>query len=145
MNDKQTYTREVAQEIFITMPFLMKVISAELRQANSSLGITHLAVLNILMEKPCNLSELAEFNAVSLPTMSGTVSKLVRDGFVHRTRSKTDRRMIVVEITVDGQKLIEKLGEQLISRVADLLSGNSNSELGEIKSGLGHLQHAFSK
>jgi DNA-binding MarR family transcriptional regulator len=143
MNDKQKHALAIAEEIFLTMPFLMKVVSAELRREKSPFSVAQLAALNVLTEKPCNLSELAEFTAVSLPSMSGTVSKLVKHGFVERTRSNSDRRMIVLEITPQGQRLITELGEQLVNRVADLLLTFSESELTEIRAAFAHLQRAF--
>ncbi|MEZ4641301.1 MAG: MarR family transcriptional regulator [Chloroflexota bacterium] len=71
-----------AQQILLILPMLMRIMAAEFRQMQRALLPAHLSVMFILSQGSCNLSELAEQLAVSPPTMSNTVSKLVADGLV---------------------------------------------------------------
>ncbi len=140
MNDSYT---NAAQQIFNTIPLVMRIVNAELRQANSPLVPAQLAALDVLCRQSCNVSELAELNAVSLPTMSGTMSKMVQHGYVQRTRSQQDRRQVILEITPEGQALLDQLGVGLIAKVSELLSHVSESELGVLMAGLDVLHGAF--
>jgi MarR family transcriptional regulator, organic hydroperoxide resistance regulator len=136
-------TNLVATEIIRTIPSVMRLVAAELRKQHSQLVPAQLGVLGALAEHSYNLSELAELSGVSLPTMSGTVSHLVAQGWVQRTRSPNDRRMIMVELTPDGRALLEQLVHHIVMHLSILLSPLSAAELGAIESGLVTLQKVF--
>ena len=70
-----------ALHVLEIMPLMMQIITTELRQAEYNLVPTHLGVLSVLAQKPHNLSELAEHHAVSLPTMSGIISRMTKAGW----------------------------------------------------------------
>ncbi|MCL4264446.1 MAG: MarR family transcriptional regulator [Anaerolineae bacterium] len=136
-------TNLVATEIIRTIPSIMRLLAMELRKQHSPLVPAQLGVLGALAEHSHNLSELAELSGVSLPTMSGTVSHLVAQGWVKRTRAPHDRRMIMLELTPDGRALLDHLVHHIVSYMALLLSPLSNTELSTIHSGLVTLQKVF--
>jgi len=133
----------VATEIIRTIPSIMRMLAAELRKQQHQLVPTQLGVLGVLAERSCNLSELAEHGGVSLPTMSGTVSHLVGQGWVQRTRSPHDRRMIMLELTPDGRAMLNQLVHHIVTHMAALLAPLSNTELAAIENGLVTLQSVF--
>jgi len=133
----------VAQEIVRTIPTIMRTVTAELRQKENNLVLAQLVVLSILAERSCNLSELAEVNGVSLPTMSGSVSKLVAQGWVHRRRSQEDRRMILLELTEEGRAFLERMGSYVVAQLAGLLAPLTLDELTAVAEGLSILQKIF--
>ena len=135
---------ETAEQVIDTIPLVMRIVTAEIWRANSPLVPAQLAALDVLSHQSCNLSELAELNAVSLPTMSGTISKMVQHGYVQRTRSQRDRRQIILEITIKGQALLDQLKERLIAKVSELLSHTSDSDLGDLAAGMDILNQIFS-
>jgi DNA-binding MarR family transcriptional regulator len=139
-SNKQT---AAAQLIMRTAPLIMRMVTSELRHKEYKLVPAQLGVLAILSEQSCNLSELAEVNGVSLPTMSGTISKLVAQGWVQRTRSEEDRRMILLELTGEGRSLLEEMGNHIISQLAKLLNPLSGEELTAVNAGLTILQKIF--
>lgn len=122
---------------------MMRLLAAELRKQHSQLVPAQLGALGALAEHSCNLSELAELNGVSLPTMSGTVSHLVAQGWVQRTRSPHDRRMILLELTPDGRTLLEQLVQHIVAHIAGLLTPLSSEELTAVAYGLVTLQKVF--
>jgi DNA-binding MarR family transcriptional regulator len=65
----------------------------------------------ILGEGPHCLSELAEKQAVSLPTTSHSIGKLVERGWVTRSRAHRDWRIVEVELTPAGRAA---LGTELV-------------------------------
>lgn len=137
------HTETTARQVLRILPMTMRLMAAEFRRMQRVLVPAHLSVLFTLSQGACNLSELAEQLAVSLPTMSNTVSKLVAEGLVARTRSEQDRRMIEIEITAMGRDLLQEITSQMIVRVADMLASLSAAELQTVDQGLAALLQAF--
>lgn len=133
----------VATEIIRTIPTIMRVMAAELRKQHIQLVPAQLGVLGALSIHSCNLSELAELSGVSLPTMSGTVSHMVGQGWIQRTRSPHDRRMILLELTADGRALFEQLVQHIVAHLGTLLAPLSTEELTAVAHGLVTLQKVF--
>ncbi len=136
-------TNLVAEDVIRTIPAVMRVVTTELRQQDTQLVPAQLAVLAALSQQSCNLSELAELSGVSLPTMSGTVSRLVAQGWVQRTRASHDRRMVMLELTADGRTQLTQLVQHIVAHISDLLSPLSPVELAAIQKGLVTLQKVF--
>ena len=133
----------IALSILQIIPSIMRLLAAELRQANTPLLPPQLGALTLLAEKSYNLSELAELHGVSLPTMSNTISKLVEAGWVARQRSETDRRVVMLTLTPTGQQLVENIGQHLVNNVAEQLSDIPSSDLETLREGLAILQTVF--
>jgi DNA-binding MarR family transcriptional regulator len=125
------------------VPLIMRVVSAELRRTGHGLVPAHLGVLFLLSQSSCNLSELAEHQAVSLPTMSNTVSTMVQEGWIKRTRAAHDRRMLLIEITPAGQTVLADISAQVIDHIAKILAPLATKELATLQSGLAILQRSF--
>jgi MarR family transcriptional regulator, 2-MHQ and catechol-resistance regulon repressor len=56
---------------------------------------------------PIETREIARSQAVTKATVTSTVSKLESQGFVKRRNGKADRRLVTVELTGKGKRLIE--------------------------------------
>lgn len=79
-------------------------------EALERLGLTHagLIVLHLLGAGPLSQTELARYARVETQTMSRTLERLERDGYVTRTRSAEDGRRHVVRRTESGSELWKK-------------------------------------
>ncbi len=140
---KEQELQIVAQSVVRTIPSIMRMIATELRQHDHLLVPAQLGTLSMLAHRSCNLSKLAEQNGVSLPTMSGTISKMVAQGWVQRTRSEQDRRMVVIELTPEGLVLLESMAQHITAKITELLSPLPDEELSTLESGLSVLQKIF--
>jgi DNA-binding MarR family transcriptional regulator len=98
--------RKIAIQICDLMPLIERAVSSELRHSRQYVTPSHLVILAALAQKPFTLSGLSEISAVSLPTMSNSVTTLVRRGWVKRKQSSGDRRFIEVELTSKGMKAL---------------------------------------
>src|SRR5437899_2413529 len=58
--------------------------------------------------RPTTLSKLAEHMGVSRSTMSITVERLVRGGYIHRRRDKRDARCVSLTLTRNGARVKEQ-------------------------------------
>jgi DNA-binding MarR family transcriptional regulator len=125
------------------VPLIMRVVAAELRRTGQGLVPAHLGVLLLLSQEPRNLSELAEHQAVSLPTMSATVSKMAQAGWLKRTRAVHDRRMLLIEITPSGESALAQISAHIIENVATILAPLSTEDLAALRTGLAILRRSF--
>jgi DNA-binding MarR family transcriptional regulator len=68
------------------------------------LGLTHagLVVLHLLQEKPRSQTDLARLARVENQTISRTLERLQREGFVERKADPSDRRRHIVTVTTAG-------------------------------------------
>ena len=133
----------IAQQLLSIIMPLTRSVAAELRKGEKSLNSAHIGALAMLSERPCNLSELAEYQGVSLPTMSGSISRLEKRGWVQRVRSTADRRVVMVELTPKGYQRLGEMVQQAESYLIRLLGNLSTAEQEKLTDGLTVLQKLF--
>ena len=117
MNDD---ARVLAREILEIVPLVMRTVSAEMRHTKHQTIAAHFRLLWILEHHPRSLSELAETQSVSLPTMSNSVSRLEERGWVERKRSDDDRRKVMIHLTPAGREVLAQAREQMETRVENV-------------------------
>ena len=133
----------VAREIVEIIPLLMRNVAADLRCEGVSMAPAHFRLLGMLAHHPCNLSELAEKQEVTMATMSNSVNTLVERGWVQRIAVPHDRRMIMLELTPAGWEMLAKSLQHLVQRVDQLISQLTEDELEQIQDGMVILQRVF--
>ncbi|MBF0384455.1 MAG: MarR family transcriptional regulator [Candidatus Omnitrophica bacterium] len=106
---------EFADRINEILPVLFREFSK--RQANEffkgKITMPQFLVLGFLYkQKEAKMSDLAMFMKVSTPAMTGTVDRMVRDGYVSRLYEANDRRIINIGLTAKGIALVKKIYEQ---------------------------------
>ncbi|HMB94875.1 MAG TPA: MarR family transcriptional regulator [Tepidisphaeraceae bacterium] len=80
-----------------------------MRSHRGGLSVPQFRTLVLLESSPTkNLSAVAEFLGVSLPTASRMVTCMVRKGFVHRRECPNDRRQVELVLTSRGAAIMEK-------------------------------------
>ena len=73
-----------------------------------NLTMAQLHVLHYLYEKEKGtMGELSAYAKVKMPTMTDTVNRLVKLGYVKRSHSESDRRNVVIATTSKGREVIE--------------------------------------
>lgn len=140
MTEKMDLT---ARRIMEVVPLVMRTLALEMRCAGRLAVPAHGGLLVILAEGPHNLSELAEKHAVSLPTMSSSISTLVERGWVTRSRAPHDRRVVQVELTSAGRTALEAMSKAVEERLARKLSCLSPAECERVLAGLELLHRCF--
>jgi DNA-binding MarR family transcriptional regulator len=140
---KSTEVQAVAREIVKVIPQVMRTIGAERNFSGHTMSPAHLRLLTILASHPCNLSELAVRQVVSLPTMSNSISVLVERGWVNRVPSPDDRRQVLLELTPDGRVVLTEIKSRAEARVAEALGKLASNDLASLSAGLAVLEQAF--
>ncbi|WP_223669219.1 MarR family winged helix-turn-helix transcriptional regulator [Kangiella shandongensis] len=134
----KTYQQNTEQQLFqILNSYHMK--SKELEK---SAGLTQerLQILMLLViQGPKTINQLAEGEKVSAPAITRTVKALEKQGYVIKSRSKTDQRVVYVAPTRKSQQIIESIRSKQKKLIAELVKGHSDEELRAIGLGAGLL------
>lgn len=89
-------------------------------KALAPLGLTSrqgVVLMNCARHEANTPAELAVFNGLDISSMSRMLDRLEKKGLLTRSRSKTDRRKVFVELTPKGQAFLRK-GIPVAARVA---------------------------
>ena len=117
---------------------------ARVADAESGLTPERLSLLSVLVfAGPMPMSRLAAVEGVSAPAITRIVTALEADGLVTRHSVSEDRRRVEVRATVKGRRVMDEGRRRRIEVLADLLSGASAGELGEISRGLAIVRSAL--
>jgi DNA-binding MarR family transcriptional regulator len=63
-------------------------------------------------QRECSMRELADFMKMGLSSVTGMVDRLVKQGLANRRRTEKDRRLVYVDITAKGRKILREILEQ---------------------------------
>jgi DNA-binding MarR family transcriptional regulator len=101
--------------------------------------LTHL----VITEKDCTMRELTEVSFQDAPTMTGIVDRLVKMDLVERTRSDTDRRVVLVQVTPAGTELVKRVKKKIMQESADLFTALTDDDLISFEYLLKHLLRVY--
>lgn len=97
-------------------------VMAPIRDMLSETGITEQQwrVLRVLSEYgPLDATTLADRASLLFPSLTRIATKMREKGLITQTRDEVDRRRHFIEITAEGQKIIDERAEQSAQIVAD--------------------------
>ncbi len=134
--------QDAAIHILRVVPALMRIIAAEIRR-EEDIAPAQFGLLTMLNRRSRSLGELAEKQGVSLPTMSNSVSVLAERGWVTRLPSKSDRRVMIVELTTLGEQVMVEVRERTETFITELLSGLSQNQLDRLIGGVEIIESVF--
>jgi DNA-binding MarR family transcriptional regulator len=141
MNDD----RSLAQKLLGVLHRVRRRIDADLRHLDKKRVVdpAHFPVLISLKRRAYNVSELAERLEVSLPSMSKTVTALVKRGWVQRVRLQEDRRVVQLHLTDEGKAVLSEMREQAENAIADVLAPLTDEQRQRLLDGLDALYAAL--
>ena len=105
---------EFADRVSEMMPAIMKEFLKSQTNNFHKVKITlpQMAIMGMLERvKDANMTDLAKAMGVTTSAMTGVVDRLVRDGYVARTRDSEDRRIVHIKLTAKGLKTIRAESE----------------------------------
>ncbi|HTQ02591.1 MAG TPA: MarR family winged helix-turn-helix transcriptional regulator [Polyangiaceae bacterium] len=115
-----------------SLRLIVRTLRVSSRNAELEVGLSgaQLFVLQgLLRQGPCSVGELAAYTATDQSSVSVVVSRLVARGHVKRTRSKVDRRSVVLALTPSGRALLARAPEAAQERLLGALAQLERSEL----------------
>jgi len=111
------------------------------RLRSQSISVSRWRVLSILRAKgTLTINQIADGSAMEQPTVSRTVTRLVRDKLVSRRPSKNDSRYMDVSLTVAGERAFETIYPIAEQHQTDALRGFSQTEIDTLQSYLQRIQ-----
>lgn len=93
------------------------------------LNRTDLRCVDLLLDRPLSLTELAERAGLSQSAMTTALDRLERAGYARRTRDENDRRRFLVQVTPTALTLIAEIFEPFAAEATAELDHYSVSEL----------------
>lgn len=132
MDNFQQDTAQKLYQLLVEFHQKSKVI-----EKSSGLTQERLDILTQLVSTgPKTINQLAEIEAVSAPAITRTIKALEKLGYVIKSRSKTDQRVVYVAPTRKSQQTIEAVWSKQQKLVSDELAGYSEAELEQISAGV---------
>ncbi len=105
----ETKLEELNTLLVDTFDAIMRVEEKNLKHVgNGKLSIAEFHTLECIGqgEECCRaVGEIAEALGVTVPTVTVCVNKLVKKGYVTKTRSEKDARIAIIELTPEGRKM----------------------------------------
>jgi DNA-binding MarR family transcriptional regulator len=99
---------EIAENLRRVISRLLKILKNQTKN-DELLSLTERTTLvSIYQYSEILPSELAVMEKVTAQSMSQIINKLLEHGFIKKTPSKTDKRKVIITITVTGKKIVEK-------------------------------------
>ncbi|WP_257455967.1 MarR family winged helix-turn-helix transcriptional regulator [Archangium lipolyticum] len=132
-----------ALDTFIKLIRAVETLGGELHRHLASHEITtpQFAVLETLLHLgPMSQGELGRKLLRSNPNMTALLDNLERNGWIQRARSPEDRRVMVVSLSPEGRRVIEKVFPVHAAHVAALLgvlTAEEQEQLGALCKKLG--------
>ena len=113
---------EAARALLHVVMLVMRTVAADMRRSPKPLAPAQMGSLMRIGAGACTMSELARYQAVSLPTISKSVDMLVRRGWVERWVDKQDRRQTMARLTPGGRRMLTHIRQRAESQVAETLA-----------------------
>jgi DNA-binding MarR family transcriptional regulator len=122
---------------------LVAMAARSLADAGEEITLTQYRSLVVLASRgPQGLASLAEAVAVTPPTTSRLVDRLLRKGLVRRRTDRHDRRQVRIGLTDAGRQLIDVVTEHRRQEIATLLKAIPVNEQRSMAKGLQMLAQA---
>ncbi|OGO51166.1 MAG: hypothetical protein A2148_08815 [Chloroflexi bacterium RBG_16_68_14] len=87
-----------------------------------------LFILDEAAPKKLSMTEIADDLGVSLPTTTGIVDRLVREGLAARAASPEDRRVVLVSLTRAGRSVVVRMVQALDEVMTRVLASVEEGE-----------------
>jgi DNA-binding MarR family transcriptional regulator len=136
-------TDDAARGLLDVVMLVMRTVAADMRKSPRPLAPAQMGSLMRIAAGPCTMSELARFQAVSLPTISKSVDMLVRRGWVERWMDKKDRRQMMTRLTPSGKNMLAHIRQRTERQVTRTLAPLSPSERAQLVSTMNILRRVL--
>ena len=136
----------VIDRFWETFPPTWHSIRDHIRQVvteSFDISVEQFHILRHIRKGITSMSDLASAKHISRPAISQSVEALVGKGLVTRRHSSADRRYVDLELTQNGQDLLDEVFRQNRQWMAEKMSALNPAELENITHALEHLKQAF--
>jgi len=132
-----------ARGLLDVVMLVMRTVAADMRKSPRPLAPAQMGTLMRIAAGPCTMSELARYQAVSLPTISKSIDMLVRRGWVERWVDKHDRRQTIARLTPSGKRMLSHIRQRAERQVTRTLAPLTAAERAQLVSALNVLRRVL--
>ena len=119
----------VSHAIAQLMPSIIRGVSLDFFVRRGVTQTQFLVLLAVHSYRRCSMGTLARNLRVRMPTATGIIDRLVRDGLVRRAPSPADRRQVLVTLTSKGIDFIRQFQAVVQRRWEEVLKSLKTEEL----------------
>lgn len=99
------------------------------REVDSELNQREIdTLLRLGLDGECTMSQLAQEIVLSMSSATMIVDKLVQKGIVSREHSSTDRRVVMIRLTAEGEREFKTINENFMRIGRTMLESLNESE-----------------
>lgn len=141
MDEKQA---ELVKKIIYQIRKLMQAGEVYTKELNKKYSVSapQLACLSTLNDHgPLPPSVIAKNILVKSSTVTGIIDRLEKKGYVTRVRNSPDRRVINIELTDAGRKVVNSAPPPFQQKIVDGLTRQESEDLKQILAALTKLAH----
>lgn len=116
---------EFGKEMSYILPkFLREILKRQAKAlSKGDITIPQMIILNLLREKDyCMMSEIAKTLSVTTSAATGIVDRMVKANLLKRVSHEKDRRVINIEITDKGKRIIDDIQKLRYKMMMDIFS-----------------------
>lgn len=117
----------------------------EKQLGEESISLPQFRLLAFLSDGEWAASAVADWLAVSRPSVTALVDGLVEKGWVTREHSPTDRRRVLHHLTDAGRSRVEAASQSLVERLDGLLEHLDDEETQQVLDGFALLHVAMQR
>lgn len=140
-DSRQALTEQLLAEVTAWSP--RDRAGAFKRWHQGSLNVVHLSLLSTLEASGAQpMGVLADELDVSVASATGIVDRMEKRGLVERRHAANDRRVVLVEATERGLKVVRAVGDHRRARFAHLLESLTEEQLAALLTALGAMRAA---
>ena len=112
------------------------------RRSDPLTGATpaQLSALSVLMSGRKTLGELAAAEQVRAPTISRLAAEMERVGLIRRREDPSDARVVHVEMTAKGRRVLDKGRELRIADIAGRVRRLDTTDMGTLENAVGIIE-----
>ncbi|MDX9996004.1 MAG: MarR family transcriptional regulator [Rhodocyclaceae bacterium] len=135
---KQRQTR-LAEETFGDVLRLFRVVQANMQSLEKQSGLSGAqlwALWQLSVTPGMKVSHLAESLFIHMSTASNLLDKLEKKGYLHRSRSPADSRVVFLHLTPEGEEVVRKLPGPLQGKLRNALQQMPAAKLDELRNGI---------
>lgn len=135
---KQRQTR-LAEETFGDVLRLFRVVQANMQSLEKQSGLSGAqlwALWQLSVMPGMKVSHLAEALFIHMSTASNLLDKLEKRGYLHRSRSASDSRVVFLHLTPEGEEVVRKLPGPLQGKLRNALQQMPAAKLDELRNGI---------
>jgi DNA-binding MarR family transcriptional regulator len=145
-NESEPIIDQAIERFWETVPPVWRFIRGQVHEIASeqfNLSVDHYHILRHIRMGSHSVSDLADDFQISRSAISQSVDVLVEKGLVTRTEQVKDRRFVQIELTPDGDSLLNAIFKQNRAWMKTRMAGLSEVELVTIQQAMILLKNTF--